>query len=78
MVVTELGMVTLVRPVQPEKAEFAIALVPALRTMLVPFGMVPLYLYATRPAYTRPSGWLLYQAVPAKASMPIDVTELGI
>ena len=48
--VTELGMVTFVRPEQPLNALFVIPLVPSFRTILVPLGIVPLYLYATGPA----------------------------
>ncbi len=71
-------MVTLVNPLQSKNAPSAIPLVPAFSDMAVPFGMVPLYLYATSPAYRSPSGWLSYQAVPENALLPILVTELGM
>ena len=42
--VTELGMVTEVRPLQPEKAEGEIDTHPLFNAILVPDGIVPLYL----------------------------------
>ena len=63
MLVTLSGIVMLVRPVQPEKAEPAMPNVPSFNTIEVLLGKVPLYSYATLPAYTSPSGWLLYHAV---------------
>jgi len=78
MLVTLLGMVTLVRPVQREKAAPAIPFVPSSKTMLVFAGIVPLYLYATFAAYTKPSGWLSNHAVLEKASFPMLVTLSGM
>ena len=56
MLVTLLGIVMLVKPLQPKKAESAMPRVPSLITIEVLLGIVPLYLYATLPAYTSPSG----------------------
>ena len=47
---TELGMLTDVSPLQPEKAEPAIPNVPSLIVIMVLTGIVPLYVYATFPA----------------------------
>ena len=63
MLITLLGMSIDVRPLQPLNAEPAMPNVPSLRAILVLSGIVPLYLYATSPAYTTPSDWLLYHAV---------------
>ena len=63
MLVTLFGISMLVSPVQPENAEPAIPTVPSFIVTDVSLGMVPLYLYATLPAYTSPSCWLLYHAV---------------
>ncbi len=41
--VNEFGMVIEVRPVQPEKAKFAIPLVPSFITIFEFAGMLPLY-----------------------------------
>jgi hypothetical protein len=62
--VTLLGMVIEARPLHPEKAELVIPNVPSFIIILVFAGISPLYLYAILPAYTNPSGWLLYHAVP--------------
>ena len=50
IVVTEHGMVTEVKPEQPMKAQLAIPTQPAFKTIEMPLGIVPLYLYATIPA----------------------------
>ena len=76
--VTLLGMVSEVRPEQPEKALPAIPNVPSCNVIDVFSGIVPIYLYATLPAYIKPSGWLLYHAVPENAVSSIDVTLIGI
>ena len=44
MLVTLSGIVMLVKPVQPVKADAAIPFVPSLMTILVLADMVPLYL----------------------------------
>ena len=56
MLLTELGIVMDVKPLQYWKAEPVIPIVPSFSTMLVLVGMVPLYVYATLPAYTTPLG----------------------
>ena len=50
MEVTELGMVMLVRPLQLENAAAAMPKQPSAKIMFVPAGIMPLYLYATKPA----------------------------
>ena len=54
--VTELPMVTEVKPVHRKKQPSAIPVHPLISTIDVPFGIIPLYSYATIPAYTIPSG----------------------
>ena len=56
MLVTLLGMVTDISPLQSWNAEGVIATVPSFKVTDVLAGMVPLYSYATLPAYTSPSG----------------------
>ena len=55
MDVTLLGIVSVVSPLQPSKARAAIPNVPSSKVIDVPLVIVPLYLYATLPAYTSPS-----------------------
>ena len=78
MLVTLLGMVTDVSLLQPWNAKLPIPTVPSLNVIDVLLGMVPLYMYATLPAYTSPSGWLLYHAVSENAPPPMLVTLLGM
>ena len=47
ILVTPLGMVIEVKPVQLENAEPEIETVPSFTSILVPAGIVPLYLYNT-------------------------------
>ena len=56
MLVTLFGMVADVSLLQPENASEAIPIVPSFNVIDVLSGMDPLYLYATLPAYTSPSG----------------------
>ena len=67
MQVTLDGIVTEVNLEQPENAFSAMPFVPSMIVMFVLVGIVPLYLYATFPAYTSPSGWLSYHPVPSNA-----------
>ena len=50
ILVTELGIVIEVRPTHDAKAAAAIPFVPPFTTIIVFVGIVPLYLYRTRPA----------------------------
>ena len=77
MLVTELGMVTEVRPLQPLKAEVAISLVPFFIAM-APSGFLPLYPSKILLRYSKPSFCVLYHPVPLKAYSPMLVTEFGM
>lgn len=78
MVVTELGIVIDFSLKHIEKQLLVISVVPSFIIILVPSGISPLYLYATEPAYTNPSGWLLNHGVLWNALWPMVVTEEGI
>ncbi len=78
MIFTLLGILIEVKPLHSENALAAIPKVPSFNDMLVLAGIVPLYLYATFPAYTSPSGWFMYHTVPSNALYPILITLEGI
>ena len=76
--VTLFGISMFVKPPQAKNAEPEISTVSSFKVIFVFLGISPLYLYATFPAYTNPSGWLLYHGVSSNAPCPILVTLLGI
>ena len=78
ILVTLLGMVTLVSLEQPENANELIVTVPFLTLSLVFVGIVPLYPYNTSLIYTTPLGLLSYHGVPMKAELPMLTTLFGI
>ena len=80
MHVTELGMVTEVIP-EPQnpfpKTLSAMSLVPSSITTS-PERYSPLVASKMLSLYISPSGWLLYHGVLKNASLPTELTELGI
>ena len=56
MVVTLSGIIMLFNPLQLTNVELLMEIVSLFKVIEVFSGIVPLYLYATLPAYTSPSG----------------------
>ena len=86
MFVTELGMVTLVRPLHPENAHqpmlvmelgMTVALQPAI-SVLVAVSMIALQLFRESKVVLPLSTVMTARSHPVNACEPMEVTELGM